>query len=288
MDGWTGRWCSRIELTATVLMADPKWNRGHYYGSVPPHAGMKLARQIATVNYRSGPEWEARFGRERADPSQPPALCPDFLVETYLDHAGEKFCLQFDANSLLYVSKAMDLFDLGAAAQQRTAQDRTANAFKLASAATAPSAESAGSGASDASASSDASGGGNLDDSSRADVVCSLALPSKPYKEQPRLRPPPPAAAAAAQSAARTGRPPEDLVKGLVPLRDHKALVVGVASDILFPAWQQREIADALRAGGNTHVTHVEFDEDQCQFGHDSFLLDLENIGGCVGRFLAD
>ncbi|KAL2161019.1 hypothetical protein VTH06DRAFT_8732 [Thermothelomyces fergusii] len=107
-----------------AILNDPNWNRGFYYGRVPPHVGMKLAREIATVTYRSGPEWEQRFGRRRADPAKPPALCPDFLVETYLDHAGEKFCLTYDANSLLYVSKAMDLFDLGRANQLATAARR--------------------------------------------------------------------------------------------------------------------------------------------------------------------
>ena len=109
-----------------VLMMDPTWSRGFYYNSIPPHAGMKLAREIATVTYRSGPEWENRFGRRRADPSRPPALCPDFLIETYLDHAGEKFSLDFDANSLLYVSKAMDLFDLGRNHQLENDQATTA------------------------------------------------------------------------------------------------------------------------------------------------------------------
>lgn len=61
-----------------VLMADPNWKRGFYYDSVPPHVGMKLAREIATITYRSGPEWEMRFGRDRADPNKSPALCPDF------------------------------------------------------------------------------------------------------------------------------------------------------------------------------------------------------------------
>src|ERR1700685_241378 len=108
-----------------VLMMEPNWSRGFYYDGVPPHTGMKLAREIATVTYRSGPEWENRFGRRRADASKPPALCPDFLIETYLDHAGEKFCLEYDANSLLYVSKAMDLFDL-CASNQATAATRRA------------------------------------------------------------------------------------------------------------------------------------------------------------------
>lgn len=95
-----------------VLMMNPNWSCGFYFAGVPPHSGTKLAREIATVTYRSGPEWKKRFGRRRADPSKQPALCPDFLIETYLDHAGEKFCLEYDANSLLYVSKAMDLLIL--------------------------------------------------------------------------------------------------------------------------------------------------------------------------------
>ncbi|RPB25036.1 hypothetical protein L211DRAFT_836900 [Terfezia boudieri ATCC MYA-4762] len=51
---------------------------------------MKLAREIATITYRSGPDWAQRLGRQRADENKAPALCPDFLIETYLDHAGEK------------------------------------------------------------------------------------------------------------------------------------------------------------------------------------------------------
>lgn len=101
-----------------VLMADPNWKNGFYYDGLPPHTGMKLARrtnfmcslyprltwidafiEIATITYRSGPEWDLRFGRglrtipndvqlNPLDPSKPrlPQLCPDFLIETYLDH----------------------------------------------------------------------------------------------------------------------------------------------------------------------------------------------------------
>ena len=78
--------------------------------------------EIATITYRSGPEWDQRFGRQvrkvpeiatqELGPNRAPALCPDFLIETYLDHQGEQFCLKYDANSLIYISKAMDLFDL--------------------------------------------------------------------------------------------------------------------------------------------------------------------------------
>ena len=238
-----------------VLMMDPNWSRGFYYNSIPPHAGMKLAREIATVTYRSGPEWEQRFGRRRADPSRPPALCPDFLIETYLDHAGEKFCLEYDANSLLYVSKAMDLFDLGRENQVKMSGLRQQNSSRYLSG----------------------------EKGEGQDRSCILALPDKPYEEQ--------APEAGSQSfsepvASTSTKPPDDLVAGLAPLRNHPTLVMGVASDILFPAWQQREIAETLRAAGNRSVTHIELGEDKSLFGHDTFLLDLEHIGGNIGSFL--
>lgn len=237
-----------------VLMMDPNWSRGYYYDSIPPHAGMKLAREIATVTYRSGPEWEQRFGRRRADPSRPPALCPDFLIETYLDHAGEKFCLEYDANSLLYVSKAMDLFDLGKAHQHRMALLRQQNQSRVSSGTS----------------------------STLQEDSCNLTLPDKPYEEQGNNT----SEQALVETATTTNRPPEDLVVGLAPLRDHPTLVMGVASDILFPAWQQREIAETLKAAGNRLVTHVELGEDTSLFGHDTFLLDLKHIGGNLHNFL--
>ncbi|KAI1460150.1 homoserine O-acetyltransferase [Annulohypoxylon moriforme] len=236
-----------------VLMMDPNWNRGFYYGKVPPHAGMKLAREIATVTYRSGPEWEQRFGRRRADPTKPPALCPDFLIETYLDHAGEKFCLTYDPNSLLYVSKAMDLFDLGLETQQAAAQ-RRAEREKAIQSGSSPASN---------------------------DPSCSLTLPESPYSEQPGV---------SANESSPSGQgdlgPPKDLIAGLSSLRDIPTLVMGVASDILFPAWQQREVANAIRLTGNKNVTHVELSEEQSMFGHDTFLLDLKNVGGNVKNFL--
>ena len=233
-----------------VLMMDPKWNRGFYYDQVPPHQGMKLAREIATVTYRSGPEWENRFGRQRADTSKPPALCPDFLIETYLDHAGEKFSLEYDPNSLLYVSKAMDLFDLGKDHQIRTARRRAEYTQRTRS-------------------------------DNENDPRCSLTLPNQAYEEQESPK---------SMDEATEGngpKAPADLVAGLANLKDHEVLVMGVASDILFPAWQQKEIADCLREGGNKKFQHVELGQDISLFGHDTFLLDLKHIGGNVGKFLA-
>ncbi|KAJ6260669.1 Serine O-succinyltransferase [Drechslerella dactyloides] len=232
-----------------VLMSDPNWRRGNYYTTIPPHIGMKLAREIATVTYRSGPEWELRFSRRRADASQPPALCPDFLIETYLDHAGEKWCLEYDANSLLYISKAMDLFDLSRSVQDAAAARRATK-------------------------------------STNSDAQCTLTLPEQDYTEQPDTDS---VESGSSDNVKVNDRvPPQDLVDGLRNLRDTPTLIIGVASDILFPAWQQREIADALRLAGAREVTHVELGEDVSLFGHDTFLLDTENVGGLVGRFLQD
>ncbi|KAK6504949.1 hypothetical protein TWF481_006882 [Arthrobotrys musiformis] len=221
-----------------VLMSDPNWSRGHYYTSIPPHIGMKLAREIATVTYRSGPEWEQRFSRHRADPTKPPALCPDFKIETYLDHAGEKWCLEYDANSLLYISKAMDLFDLSESVRREAITRR-----------------------------------GSV---SQGSTSCTLTLPEEAYEDKDTP----------AEPASSSRHPPQDLVAGLAPLKEHKVLVVGIASDILFPSWQQREIVDALRLSGNTSTKHVELGEDVSLFGHDTFLLDVVNVGGVVGEFL--
>lgn len=252
-----------------AILNDPNWNRGYYYGQIPPHVGMKLAREIATITYRSGPEWEQRFGRRRADKDKPPALCPDFLVETYLDHAGEKFCLTYDPNSLIYVSKAMDLFDLGRENQVAIRAKRAEREKAL------------------------REGGGQ---GGYQQDACSLTLPDTPYEEQPEHH----------EEFERDGlgfggssvgsggsnysgpgqKPPADLVAGLSVLWDHPVLVMGVASDILFPAWQQREIAEALRMAGNRNVAHYELSEEQSLFGHDTFLLDVKNVGGMVRNFL--
>ena len=246
-------------------MNDPAWasTRGNYYDSIPPHSGMKLAREIATVTYRSGPEWEQRFGRRRADSSKPPALCPAFLIETYLDHAGEKWCLEYDANSLLYVSKAMDLFDLGAEHMSLLEKNRRENAWKL---------EQFG------------QSGAAVEESKD---LCNLTLPDAPYEEQESSADIMASAPSSSSGSAHLQTaPPEDLVRGLSPMKNTPTLVMSVASDILFPAWQQREVAESLRRAGNRSVTHVELGEDRSLFGHDTFLLDLEGVGGEIKRFL--
>jgi homoserine O-acetyltransferase len=113
-----------------------------------------------------------------------------------------------------------------------------------------------------------------------------LTLPDKPYEEQPDAASSETIRDSAAAETVSASRPPADLVAGLSALWDHPVLVMGVASDILFPAWQQREVAEALRMAGNRNVAHYELSEEQSLFGHDTFLLDVKNVGGAIKNFL--
>jgi homoserine O-acetyltransferase len=172
-----------------AVMADPDWREGRYYGKSFPHRGQRIAREIGTITYRSGPEWQERFGRRRAAEG-PPRLDEDFQVESYLAYQADKFCLQYDANSYLYISKAMDLFDL-------------------------------------------LEGQGDA-------------------------------------------RPDIDRIQA-------PTLVVGVTTDVLFPVWQQRELAEALTKRG-VSVDYLELD---AAYGHDTFLIDEERVGGALARHLS-
>jgi len=74
-----------------------------------------------------------------------------------------------------------------------------------------------------------------------------------------------------------------ELAAGLQRLRDIPTLVLGVQSDVLFPVEQQRELADALKLAGNNQVTYYELGG---VWGHDTFLLDVQNVGGAIRGFL--
>jgi homoserine O-acetyltransferase len=96
-----------------AVMRDPAWDGGRYEPGCGPVRGLRMAREIGTISYRSGPEWDQRFGRERLR-AVPTDVGPDFQVEAYLVRQGERLAESgFDPNSFLYLSKAMDLFDLG-------------------------------------------------------------------------------------------------------------------------------------------------------------------------------
>ncbi|UJR36141.1 hypothetical protein I4U23_028874 [Adineta vaga] len=98
-------------LQRKMIMTDPNWYGGHYYDKgAYPLEGMRIAREIATLTYRSGPEWLERFGLRRFNDNI--NLSPTFEIESYLQYQGLTFAKKYDPNSLLYISKAMDLFNL--------------------------------------------------------------------------------------------------------------------------------------------------------------------------------
>jgi homoserine O-acetyltransferase len=96
-----------------AIMHDPRWRNGDYYGHEPPTDGLAVARMIGHVTYLSEPSLEAKFGRSLQHAEAPAfTLEPEFAVESYLGYQGASFNARFDANSYLYITKAMDYWDL--------------------------------------------------------------------------------------------------------------------------------------------------------------------------------
>ena len=177
-------------LQREMIRSDPAWEGGNYAPAAPPMMGMRLARKLGMITYRSAAEWRARFGRERCTDGQPGApFAMDFEVESYLEAHAAKFIRAFDANCYLYLSRAMDLFDL-------------------------------------------ADHGG-----SHADSLATLQL--------------------------------------------QYAMVLGVASDLLFPMQQQQELADGLARAG----IETDFHTLPSVQGHDAFLVDMDRFRPLVSRF---
>ena len=108
------------EVGRQAVMADPKWREGRYYDlSDPPAAGLAVARMAAHITYLSEAGLTEKFGRRlQARPDRPDGAISfgfdaDFQIESYLRHQGISFVDRFDANSYLYITRAMDYFDLG-------------------------------------------------------------------------------------------------------------------------------------------------------------------------------
>lgn len=186
-------------LQRELVRSDPAWRGGRYAPNEPPVKGMRLARKLGMITYRSAGEWAQRFGRERATDDMAPGDSDganefgiDFEVESYLDFHAGKFIDAFDANCYLYLSRAMDLFDI-------------------------------------------ADHGGSV-------------------------------------------------AEGLSRVAAGRALVIGVASDFLFPPHQQRELAEGLRAS----VPQVDFRLLDSIQGHDSFLVDMDRFRPAVAGFFDD
>ncbi len=101
-------------------MADPRWQGGEYAPGQGPTTGLAIARMLAMITYQSEEAMELRFGRnpvQRCDAPSPTGYSAPggrFDVENYLYHHGDVLARRFDANSYLYISRAMDLYDVSA------------------------------------------------------------------------------------------------------------------------------------------------------------------------------
>jgi homoserine O-acetyltransferase len=178
------------EVGRQAIFADPNWKGGDYYGGPLPDVGLALARMIGHITYLSDKSMHEKFGRDlRYRDRYAYNFEQEFQVESYLHHQGNKFTKRFDANSYLYITKAMDYFDL--VGEFHSLRDSLARA--------------------------------------RA-----------------------------------------------------KFLMIAFSSDWLFPPYQNREIANALR-NNSADVTYVELASD---YGHDAFLLEYEAQTTLISAFL--
>ena len=179
------------EVQRRAIMLDPAWRNGNYEDDEQPRQGLAVARMLGMITYQSDELMTSRFGRNTdARYTAWPAFHERFDVEGYLHYQGDKLGHRFDANSYLYLSRAMDSHDI-------------------------------------------ARGRGTLD-------------------------------AALARIEAAT-------------------LMVGIRSDVLFPAYQAREVAERLARLGRD-VRYYEMDSPK---GHDAFLNDIDKLAPIVEDFLA-
>ncbi len=101
------------EVARQAIMSDPNWSNGDYYGKELPAQGMAVSRMIGHITYMSERSMEEKFGRKLQDKEKLGyEFSHDFEVESYLKYRGSSFVQRFDANSYLYLSKALDYFNL--------------------------------------------------------------------------------------------------------------------------------------------------------------------------------
>ena len=101
------------EVARQAIMTDPDWQKGDYYGKSIPANGLAVSRMIGHITYMSEASMEEKFGRKMIKQEKLGYdFSHDFEVESYLNYRGTSFVQRFDANSYLYLSKALDYFDL--------------------------------------------------------------------------------------------------------------------------------------------------------------------------------
>ena len=103
------------EVGRQAIMADPNWLEGTYYGKESPSAGLAIARMIGHITYLSDEQMHSKFGRRLQNRDAfGYDFKTEFQVESYLKYQGDSFVARFDANSYLYITKAIDYYDLAA------------------------------------------------------------------------------------------------------------------------------------------------------------------------------
>lgn len=176
-------------LQRELIVSDPAWNGGLYNDEHWPVKGMRMARKLGMLSYRSSQEWRTRFGRRTQDYFPTELFGMNFEVESYLEAAARRFVRSFDPCSYLYLSRAMDWFD------------------------------------------------------------------------------------------AADGYP--NLPAALVDVEIKSACVIGAETDILFPAYQQKEIAHALMA----NEIDTSYSNLDSLMGHDAFLVDYAQFNPHVTAY---
>jgi homoserine O-acetyltransferase/O-succinyltransferase len=103
------------EVARQAIYADPNWRKGNYYDGEPPNKGLAVARMIGHITYLSDTSMHDKFGRRLQErPQYGYDFETDFAVESYLRYRGNAFTNRFDANAYLYITKAIDYFDMSA------------------------------------------------------------------------------------------------------------------------------------------------------------------------------
>ncbi|MGV8931055.1 MAG: homoserine O-acetyltransferase MetX [Luteimonas sp.] len=115
-------------LQREAIRLDPLWNGGNYDNDHYPESGMRMARKLGVITYRSALEWDGRFGRVRLDSDRRDDEDPfglEFEVESYLEGHARRFVRNFDPNCYLYLSRSMDWYDLGESCKSELGDDTT-------------------------------------------------------------------------------------------------------------------------------------------------------------------
>lgn len=100
------------EIARQAICSDPEWQRGFYYPATGPRRGLSIARMVGMITYRTASLFEERFGRRLQTDTEQHLYESTYQIESYLRYQGDKLVDRFDANSYLYLLKAMDTHDI--------------------------------------------------------------------------------------------------------------------------------------------------------------------------------